>query len=366
MRSKLEESMLETRSMPLENRPRLPHIPLSKRNRTVVRALNPMLVTYLEASRDLCETDSFLFGAALAVWRIIGTKLLMAGRATRQSSAIIHPPHTNLASIMAKFDLFLHEVNTHKPAFILISETHLHSVIDDRYTLFRLDRRERKGGGVAMYVAHDVNNVPVISKVNKIYYNSLVEALWLDIRYGFLDLLLACVYRPPSNVLTSADEILFNTIEKVASKQTVINAGDFNLPYIKWPLDNLTRHDKLCESFVAMYSNSKLNQLVTQITRKRNNAESLLDLRLCNDETLITDIKYIPPIGKSDHLVILASMQIINNDNKVPIKKIFDFYKADYSKINKDLAENFNIIENQVDEMWLSFKNQNIHHLKIV
>ncbi|CAG5056070.1 unnamed protein product [Parnassius apollo] len=61
MRSILEESMLETRSMPLENRPRLSHIPLSKRNRAVVWALNPMLVTYLEASRDLCETDSILF-----------------------------------------------------------------------------------------------------------------------------------------------------------------------------------------------------------------------------------------------------------------------------------------------------------------
>ncbi|CAG5049800.1 unnamed protein product [Parnassius apollo] len=88
MRSILEEAILETRSTPIENRPRLPRIPLSKRNRAVVRALNPMLVTYLEASRDLCETDSILFGAAVAVCRIIGAKLPMAGRATTQSSAI--------------------------------------------------------------------------------------------------------------------------------------------------------------------------------------------------------------------------------------------------------------------------------------
>ncbi|CAG5056441.1 unnamed protein product [Parnassius apollo] len=88
MRSILEESMLETRSMPLENRPRLPRIPLSKRNRAVVWALNPMLVTYLKASRDLCETDSILFGAVLAVCHIIGAKLPMAGRAIQQSSAI--------------------------------------------------------------------------------------------------------------------------------------------------------------------------------------------------------------------------------------------------------------------------------------
>ncbi|CAG5058318.1 unnamed protein product [Parnassius apollo] len=47
-----------------------------------------MLVTYLEDSRDLCETDSILFGAALAVCRIISSKLSTAGRATGQSSAI--------------------------------------------------------------------------------------------------------------------------------------------------------------------------------------------------------------------------------------------------------------------------------------
>ncbi|CAG4939361.1 unnamed protein product [Parnassius apollo] len=88
MRIILDEAILETRSIPLENRPRLPRIPLSKRNRAVVRALNPMLVTYLEANRDLCETDSILFGAAVAVFRIIGANLPMAGRTTRQSSAI--------------------------------------------------------------------------------------------------------------------------------------------------------------------------------------------------------------------------------------------------------------------------------------
>ncbi|CAG5050813.1 unnamed protein product [Parnassius apollo] len=86
--STLEEAIVETRSTPLENRPRLPRIALSKRNRAVVRALNPMLVTYLEASRDLCETDSILFGAGLAVCRIIGAKVSTAGRATGHSSAI--------------------------------------------------------------------------------------------------------------------------------------------------------------------------------------------------------------------------------------------------------------------------------------
>ncbi|CAG5049604.1 unnamed protein product [Parnassius apollo] len=88
LRSTLDGAILETRSTPLENRPRLPRIALSERNRAVVRALNPMLVTYLEASRDLCEMDSILFDAALAVCCIVGAKLSTAGRTTGQSSAI--------------------------------------------------------------------------------------------------------------------------------------------------------------------------------------------------------------------------------------------------------------------------------------
>ncbi|CAG4936192.1 unnamed protein product [Parnassius apollo] len=84
MRSILEDSILKTRSMPLENRPQLSRIPLSKRNRAVVRALNPILVTKLEASQDLCKTDLIPFVAAVGVGRIIGAKLPMAGRASKQ------------------------------------------------------------------------------------------------------------------------------------------------------------------------------------------------------------------------------------------------------------------------------------------
>ncbi|CAG5050477.1 unnamed protein product [Parnassius apollo] len=72
MRSILEKAILETRSIPLENRPQLPRIPLSKRNRAVVRALNPLLVTYLETSRDLCETYSVFWrhsGSLPYYWR---------------------------------------------------------------------------------------------------------------------------------------------------------------------------------------------------------------------------------------------------------------------------------------------------------
>ncbi|CAG5058146.1 unnamed protein product [Parnassius apollo] len=105
MRSILEEAIVKTRSTPLENRPRLPRIALSKRNRAVVRALNPMLVTYLEASRDLCETDSILFGAALAVCRIIGAKVSTAGYALLAIVALSQHGEEELRNVSQRLEL---------------------------------------------------------------------------------------------------------------------------------------------------------------------------------------------------------------------------------------------------------------------
>ncbi|CAG5031343.1 unnamed protein product [Parnassius apollo] len=89
MRSTLEEAIVETRSTPLENRPRIPFPHSPKQAESGCReGSEHNAVTYLEASRGLCEADLILFGAALEVCRIIGAKLSTAGRATGQSSAI--------------------------------------------------------------------------------------------------------------------------------------------------------------------------------------------------------------------------------------------------------------------------------------
>lgn len=274
--------------------------------------------------------------------------------------------YTNLASLTAKFDLFLLEINNYKPAFILVTETHLHSLIPNSiinipgYILYRLDRDNKRCGGVAIYVANQLNGWTIISKVNTKYQNNTVEALWLDIQYRELSFLMACVYRPPSSSFSHSDETLFNTIEKAASENTVIIAGDFNLPKIKWPIQISHGYDNLCENFVNMYTNTNLNQLITQITRKRNQEESLLDLIFCNDDSLICDIEYHPPIGKSDHLVITATVQAlgIHTKSHKNLSTQYDFFKADYEKLSLHLANNLNIAKESIDDMWFAFKNQ--------
>ncbi|CAG4970204.1 unnamed protein product [Parnassius apollo] len=90
MRSTLEEAIVVTHSTPLKNRLRHPRIGLSKRNWAVMRALNPMLVTYSEPAGIFARRTN-LFGTALAVYRVIGAKLSTVRRTTgqKQISAIL-------------------------------------------------------------------------------------------------------------------------------------------------------------------------------------------------------------------------------------------------------------------------------------
>lgn len=74
LRRILEEAISEVRGLPLESRPRIPRIPLSRRNRAVVGAINDMLQPFLEASVSIGDTNSVLFGAAVAVCRFTRTK----------------------------------------------------------------------------------------------------------------------------------------------------------------------------------------------------------------------------------------------------------------------------------------------------
>lgn len=201
------------------------------------------------------------------------------------------------------------------------------------------------------YVAHEVNNIAIISKVNDIYHRDEVETLWLDIKFDELDLLLACIYRPPSNCITNSDEILLDTIGRAESERTVILAGDFNLCCIQWSLQNLQRNDKLYDA------NSNLRQLVTHITRKRYQETSLLDFILCNEDNLICDIEYHPPIDKSDHLVISATIQVLHTTNtQTTTEAHYSYYKADLVGLCQDVIDNLTINESSVNDMWFSLR----------
>ena len=126
--------------------------------------------------------------------------------------------------------------------FIVLTETHLKPDILDAevkiegWSLYRADRGpDKTHGGVAIYLRNDLIGQLVVA-----HSNSMCETLVVKVKS--LNLLLACLYRPPNSSLESFKEALAvcqKAIEDVTDSdlkvKDILQFGDFNLPCISWP-----------------------------------------------------------------------------------------------------------------------------------
>lgn len=104
------------------------------------------------------------------------------------------------------------------------------------------------------------------------------------------------VYRPP-NLSDDLSMQLFNLINTCCQvPHPTIIAGDFNLPDINWTSLS-ARGSLLYDSFLEMFNQNALFQLVEGPTRKDNT----LDLIMTNDDLSVINVSVIEPFSLSDH-----------------------------------------------------------------
>ena len=119
----------------------------------------------------------------------------------------------------------------------IISETWLKPHHDDSamsipgYSIFRRDRRKRKGGGLAIYVKHGINarvhNQPGIT------INDAIELLWVALEINGRSCYVGAVYHPPKPIYSIDDfqTALESSLEEIFmhhGDSLVILAGDFH------------------------------------------------------------------------------------------------------------------------------------------
>ena len=257
--------------------------------------------------------------------------------------------------MLAKFDELLAEIKRNNPDIIFLTETWLKLDINDAiitipgYTLFREDRKvlkddgkTRRGGGVCIYIKSTIqgHSVACTRAENQLKNVSELDSVWVEFKILSLKLLLGCVYRPPSCSATDNTKFCEELGRVGTNGVTKIIFGDFNYPDIDWGTKQLTQVDHAAEEFLFAYHDSSLHQLIDFPTRYRsNNNPSLLDLLLVSDEKLVTEIVSDAPVGKSDHLVILANIQVCLDSKPLPKRKHKNYWKADYEQINKVILE---------------------------
>ena len=200
----------------------------------------------------------------------------------------------NARSLFPKIDELRASLMFHPTDFVAITESWLHADLPDSaitvdgYEIYRNDRTDRRGGGVAAFV-----NSSVPSKRLFNLENSDFECLWLKLRPRRLprsvtSIYFAVVYNPPNSPIQN-DLIyyLIDTIDSIRSSNPdcgIFVLGDFN---------NLDTSD-LCN-----------NQHLVQVVDKPTRGVNILDLCFTNLAQFYLPPECNAPLGSSDHSTVL-------------------------------------------------------------
>ena len=247
----------------------------------------------------------------------------------------------NFQKLYNKREAFWSLVDATKPDIIFGCETWLNPSISQGeifppgYNLYRKDRKDSYGG-VLMGI-HD----SLIS--HQVEVEPDVEFVAAKIISGKQNFVVGAAYRPPSS-----KQLYMDSINLVIESLCISNpgaavwiGGDFNLPDIDWPTDQIIGHQyplRLNDSFLQVLARTGLEQIVHFPTRLDNT----LDLVLTNRPSLVNRCEGLPGIG--DHDVVFADFNTQARRQK-PVRHMIHLWKrADFNLIQSETkvwADNF-------------------------
>nr|VZI30179.1 unnamed protein product [Spirometra erinaceieuropaei] len=242
-------------------------------------------------------------------------------------------------SILPKLDELKIHICDLSPGIVSLTETWLSENVDDRelmlpvFQLFRRDRRERQGGGVVTYVKHGL----LVSEKTE-QFACCAETIWLNIRVpGSHSLEVLTVYRPPRSD-PEADARLLEELGRFALRPDVLIMGDFNAPLIDWS-SLYARGPELAfdRRFLDMALRSFLTQHVLFPTRVREGQQSnCLDLVLTKSMDSIDEVQCLPPLGRSDHVVLQWDYSIFSVPEQ-PTKIRRNIWRGDFDQMKAEI-----------------------------
>ena len=202
----------------------------------------------------------------------------------------------------------------------------------------------------------------ISNSYEKLTSHSFEESMWAVVHLEGRDkLLIGCIYRSP-NADDYNNTQLLHMLERAADENFshILIVGDFNCKNINWQL-NVTPSDpdNFQTKFFHQILESGWYQHVNSETRFRQGQNpSLLDLIFTNEENMVSNLKILSPIGRSDHCVLtfnLVTCGIL--DKKIGIPK---YFQGRYDEMRDYLSQlPWQIGQDQnVSEIWNQFQNK--------
>ena len=224
-----------------------------------------------------------------------------------------------------------------------------HEVIQSKnYTVFRSDRSQithpsdpsnpnkfrQYGGGVLIAVRSDID-----ASVKRLSMRKGAEIISVELQVGQEKFVFCTVYR----VGTLGEINHRSIVESLRSfysgrtHRNIFIVGDLNVNSVPWPLsDAHNSANRLDKMFLDSFFELGLEQLINDPTHVKGR---VLDLLLTNNSSLVRNSKVLnnEVICKSDHYPITFSIACKVNRLKPPKRKIYNFKKANWDQLNRDI-----------------------------
>ncbi|KAK9695967.1 hypothetical protein QE152_g32210 [Popillia japonica] len=244
---------------------------------------------------------------------------------------------------------------------LALSETWLNDAVPDEqilipnYNIYRCDQPSR-GEGVAISVWNTI-----LCKVICSGNNNDLEFIFIKFRLSNKTYGVGCLYRAPISDVTmslSALESLMSEVFLVVDE--VICLGDLNINLFNINTSKVEKFYSFCESF-------GLTQVINEPTRITAYSSTLIDVVLVTvtDASLVAGVRLIDLPSVSDHMFILATLNIKNPRETIKMYTYRDFSTFEIANFSETLKsiEWHNVYLFDDVNMILKFINDNILYL---
>ena len=243
--------------------------------------------------------------------------------------------HINAVSVPKHRDEIGRIINETAMDIIAISETNIKKDTPkeryklDGYKLFRTDRKDRKSGGVGIYINENIR----AKRIQVKYDNQQPEMCFIEAEVNSNKILVGVIYKSPSEKYSIFGEIS-EILQYFNSKyRHMILLGDFNIDQLKTEKPAYKFFQNML--IVPM----SLTQIVNEPTRITENSSTLIDLILVNNVDSVKAHGVVDLPGISDHSMVYLAYAL-KKPKCVP-KRIRrrDFRNFDEVEFHKDLEK---------------------------
>ena len=190
----------------------------------------------------------------------------------------------------------------------------------DNFNILRADRKNRRGGGVCLFLKKQYSKFKVIKIPNVC---EMPEMLWVEVSVGQAKVAIGTLYKPPK-IPVGMFQAAYESLIYIYSKyEHTILAGDFNVNMLD---QNSYESRVLTNAIIEPFS---LSQMVSSPTRITNKSRTLIDLILVSrpENVLCTGVCDAP--GISDHCFTYCAYNIKKVKFKPYVVRRRDFRNFD-------------------------------------